>query len=101
MKRRYARFSKLRAEPSEESLTDDAQAFFECCLHLRDWIENDEELPQRVRDAARPYVKGNRVLSLCHDIAIAAKHLTVDRPLAKDENPRLRSERTMEQLPAE
>jgi len=101
MKRRHDRFSERSADRSAQSLMDDAQAFFECCLHLRDWIENDEELPQRVRDAARPYVKGNRVLSLCHDIAIAAKHLIVDRPLAKDENPRLRPEHTMEQLPAE
>jgi len=39
------------------------------------------------------------VLSLCHDIAIAAKHLTVERPKTA-ENPRLLSERVMEQRPS-
>ncbi len=101
LKRRHARFAELRAERSEESLTDDALAFFESCLHLRDWIENDEELPHAVCRAARPYVKASSVLRLCHDLAIGAKHLTVDRPLAKDEKPRLRPKRTMEQRPAD
>jgi hypothetical protein len=37
---------------------------------------------------------------LCHDIAIAAKHLIVTRPKTT-ENPRLHAERTTEQLPAD
>jgi hypothetical protein len=105
MKRRYRRFqeitSELPAELSGQSLTDDGLAFFESCLHLRDWIKNDEELPQTVRRAAFPYVEESRVLSLCHDIAIGAKHLIVTRPLARGENPRLSPIRTIEQRPAE
>ena len=88
MERRFARFSNqcapLLAELSEESLMDDVQAFFECCLHLEDWIKNDEELPLAVRRAARPYVQASSVLRLCRDIAITAKHLTVETPLTKD-----------------
>ena len=34
------------------------------------------------------------------DIAIGAKHLIVDRPLAQGENPRLNPVRTVEQRPA-
>jgi hypothetical protein len=37
---------------------------------------------------------------LSHDIAIGAKHLIVDRPLAQGENPRLNPVRTVEQRPA-
>jgi hypothetical protein len=104
MKRRFARFSERGTDSltdlSAQSLTDDALAFFESCLHLRDWIANDDELPQAVRNDAYPYVKASRILCLCHDIAVGAKHLTVKRPLAKDEKPRLRPKRTMEQRPA-
>jgi hypothetical protein len=105
MKRLYGRFHEISfrqpAELSGQSLTDDALAFFQSCLHLRDWIENDEEVPQTVRDGARPHVKASRDLGLCHDIAIGAKHLTVERPLAPVENPRLKPIRTTEQRPAE
>jgi hypothetical protein len=105
MKRLYGRFKensfRLPAELSGQSLKDDGLAFFQSCLHLRDWIENDEELPEPVRKAARPYVKASRVLSLCHDIAIGAKHLTVDRPLAPGENPRLSPIRTIERRSTE
>jgi hypothetical protein len=106
MKRLYGRFQEISVqlvavEFSGQSLTDYGLAFFQSCLHLRDWIENDEELPQAVRQAARPFVKASRILSLCHDIAIGAKHLTVTRPLAPNARPRLRPIRTVEQLPAE
>ena len=105
MKRMYRRFEeasfRLSPELSGQSLADDGLTFFQSCLHLRDWIKNDEELPQTVREAAFPCVGGSRVLSLCHDIAIGAKHLTVNRPLAPGENPRLSPIRTMEQRSAE
>ena len=100
MKRAYARFNETSfgkpAELSGQSLKDDGLTFFQACLHLRDWIKNDEELPQAVRGAVFDYVKGSRVLSLCHDIAIGAKHLTVKNPLASGENPRLTPVRTIE-----
>jgi hypothetical protein len=101
MKRRQARLSEVRRDDvSDQSLLDDALAFFESCLHLRDWIENDEELPEAVRRAARPYVKQSDALALCHDIAIGAKHLTVDRPLAKDAKPQLDPKRIVEERAA-
>ena len=102
VRRRLARFSEVDAEVSTAvSLIDDALAFFESCLHLRDWIANDKELPPTIRRAVRCYVKTSSVLRVCHDIAIGAKHLTVERPLAKEENPHLRSIRTLEQRPAD
>jgi hypothetical protein len=106
MKRLYDRFKensfRLPAEVSSgQSLKDDGLVFFLFCLHLRDWIVNDDELPQTVRDAAFPYVKASRVLSLCHDIAIGAKHLTVRSPLAPGENSRLNPIRTIEPRSAE
>jgi hypothetical protein len=95
------RENTFRLPAERQSLMDDGLAFFQSCLHLRDWIENDEKLPQTVREAARPYVKASRVLSLCHDIAIGAKHLTVIRPLAPGENPRLNPIGTIEPRSAE
>jgi hypothetical protein len=86
-------------EFSDESLIDDALAFFESCLHLRDWIAHDETLPRHIGEAAFSHVKSSRALRLCHDVAIGSKHLNITRPLAKDENPRLHRELAVDELP--
>ena len=71
-----------------ERMMDEALAFFESCLHLRDWVSNDETVPEAVRDDVVRFVKEDDALSLCRDIAIGSKHLSVSRPMT-DQSPQV------------
>ena len=100
MKRRYQRVTERAIDRSEQVFIDDLQAFFESCLHLRDWIAKDPELPEPVRTAATGYVRHNEALRLCRHIAVASKHLRVDR-YPHPQQPKLRPKHKVERLPAD
>lgn len=82
MRRWHDRVRSVDVEPGEspDDALDTLHAFFESALHLRDWIANDPDLPTTVTDSVRTFVHDNEALAICHDIAIGAKHLRVDRP---------------------
>jgi hypothetical protein len=102
MRRWYERFRAIAVFPSLDrsvaEMTDEVFAFFESCLHLREWIRYDNSLPESVRLAAREYVKTNRALALCRYIAVGSKHLTVERPVS-DEKATIKTRRATETRP--
>jgi hypothetical protein len=103
MRRWHDRVRAIHVEPGESpnEALDTLHAFFESALHLRDWIANDPDVLAAVREGVRAFVRTNEVLAICHDLAIGAKHLVVDRPHT-DEGPHLDSrEVTIYQFPSE
>ncbi len=82
MLRWYARFKRI-AEGREhkddvEYYEGDMRAFFENCLHLRDWILNDER-SGNARKAVKDFVNIMQCMQLCADIANSYKHLKLTR----------------------
>lgn len=98
MRRRLARLADS-ADRSSQELKDDALAFFESCLHLKDWIKSDDTMPKRARRAAERYVWRDPNLSRCRHVAIASKHARV-RDYPRPDDPGLRPTRTTETRPA-
>ncbi len=62
------------------NLLDYLNAFFAACLHLRDWLNNDPSCPVPTGDASNAVNRPSSALSLCHAIAVGAKHLRIDDP---------------------
>jgi uncharacterized protein (DUF2384 family) len=112
MKRAFASLQRAIVEQHTErradSLTDAALDFFQSSQNLRNWIKNDKDLPEAVRDAAGKYVEAeSEVLALCAAIANRAKHPRSrrrrrerERPLARDADARLRVVHRTEQVAA-
>ena len=53
---------------------DDVHAFFETCWHLKDWIRNDDALPQSTRDVIVREAEKTESLNFCADLANRSKH---------------------------
>ena len=64
-------------------------SFFQNCWHVKDWIKNDAELPQSVRDSVEKDLNEFRALLACADLANRSKHLELKK-IRKD--ARLRRE---------
>jgi hypothetical protein len=58
---------------------DDLWSFFQHCWHLKDWVANDDALPQDVRDRVASTVHSNRSLMVCADLANRTKHLKLTK----------------------
>jgi len=93
VKRYYGRFEEINAgrihDQDSEEYRDDVHAFFQNCFHLKDWIKNDDSLPDIVRSAVEAYVNGNYDLNLCGDICNGAKHLKLDKKIRTGKQPQL------------
>jgi len=88
MKRWQARIADP-ARPVDEHYVDDCYAFFTCCFHLKDWLQEDSGVPATTRDQAERYVKGNLWLRLCADLANGSKHMILDERRRYDDSARV------------
>ena len=81
MKRAHVRAKAARR--IDDQTVDDYYHFFVWCYHLKDWLKNDEALPQAVRNAVEEFVKQRRGLEIAGDIVNGAKHLHRDEGRAR------------------
>jgi hypothetical protein len=77
----YERFESLVGVGVEqtrpiETYEDDVLAFFQNCWHLRDWLWNDHASGVK-KPEVNAYIAQSRYLTLCGDLAIGSKHLTI------------------------
>jgi len=68
---------------------DAVLAFFMNCHHLKDWLINDEEIPEENKSDTEAFINQNPCLCSCADIANGAKHLILhkqrsNQPIVKD-----------------
>jgi hypothetical protein len=73
--------------PNSDYYRDELFAFFETCLHMRDWLWNDPAVGLTQEDAGKLY-NSYDCLKLAHDIAIGSKHVVIHKPRV-DPNARL------------
>ncbi len=57
--------------------------FFQDCWHLKDWIKNDDTLPQSTRDALVRDAENSESLKFCADLANGTKHLKLTKRVRK------------------
>lgn len=68
-----------RPNRDEDVELDDLYVFFQNCWHLKDWIANDDNLPQGTRDAIVRTAEAMERLKFCADLANGSKHLKLKR----------------------
>jgi hypothetical protein len=83
MRRWHARLGAASGV-DEAQQVDDFYAFFVCCYHLKDWIKNDDAVPETVRREVESFVNHSPTLALLSDITNGFKHLKRDRPARVD-----------------
>jgi hypothetical protein len=66
-----------RADGGTTAQLDDLFSFFQNCWHLKDWIKNDDTLPQATRDAIVKDAQATDSLLFCADLANGSKHLVL------------------------
>jgi len=81
----YDRVKRWRARLGERTgvedrRVDDFYAFFSTCFHLKDWLKQDNSLPESVRADVETHVNATFWLKLCADLANGSKHLELSRP---------------------
>ena len=74
MERGYTRLNKLYQ--SSVDYEDDIQHYFQDCWHLKDWIKNDVNVNQAVRDSIESEVNNHKPLRIVADLANGSKHLS-------------------------
>ena len=74
MERGYTRIN----QPYQSSVDyeDDIQHYFQDCWHLKDWIKNDINVAQTVRDKIEAEVDNYKSLRIVADLANGSKHLS-------------------------
>lgn len=86
VKRWYDRLKKVndgvQHDRSTDHYQDEVYAFFINCYHLKDWIRKDVNCPHIFRRKVNDgdFIKNSVPLSICHDLAIGAKHLEITTP---------------------
>jgi hypothetical protein len=64
-----------RAEPEgTKGAYYDVYSFFLHCFHLWDWIKNDAQVAEPIRNEARRLINGSTELKVCADLANRSKH---------------------------
>ena len=61
---------------SSVSYEDDIQHYFQDCWHLKDWIKNDINVVQTVRNKIEAEVDSYKSLRIVADLANGSKHLS-------------------------
>jgi hypothetical protein len=91
LKRYYDRFTAIdQGRPHDvasDNYIDDIYAFFQSCYHLKDWIKNDSDVSQSIKDRVEHYITSKRSLSLCGDLCNSTKHLIRTKSDRSHENP--------------
>jgi len=63
---------------------DDLWSFFQNCYHLKDWIKNDPDVGDEIRDVVEGFVDSDKELRICADLAIRSKHSELNRHIRED-----------------
>ena len=63
---------------------DDLWSFFQNCHHLKDWIKNDPDIGDEIKKTVEKFVRGNKELRICADLANRSKHLKLARSPRED-----------------
>lgn len=72
---------RIEAAPRNSTEYDDfVWAFFQNCWHMRDWIANDQQLPEELRHRVPQLAMKQRSLKICADLANATKHFELRHP---------------------
>ncbi len=61
---------------------DNMWSFFQHCWHIKDWVENDPQVPRRVMEAIIQAVYQSKTLIICQDLCNGTKHLHLKSPRA-------------------
>lgn len=69
-----------RGDADATTRLDELFSFFQHCWHLKDWIKNDETVPEATRRAVMKDVEAADRLLYCADLANGSKHLRLDKP---------------------
>jgi hypothetical protein len=77
MVRSYQRVRVPQA--NTEAYTDDLYHFFQDCLHLKDWLKNDESVPAGLRARIEGIVNNSEALRIVADVANSTKHFTLSK----------------------
>ena len=74
-------FEKLsQTYNNTELYDDDVYHFFQDAWHLKDWIKNDPEVPEEVRDRIEESIAVVRAFRIAADFANGTKHMALNRP---------------------
>jgi sugar-specific transcriptional regulator TrmB len=63
---------------------DDLWHFFQDCYHLKDWIKNDKNISATIRNCIEGFIKNNKELRICADLANRSKHAELTRHNRED-----------------
>jgi hypothetical protein len=74
----------LRSAGRAWARADDVRALFVQCHHLVEWIKNDAQVAQPIRDQARLLINGSTELKVCADLANRSKHSSLSRSRTGD-----------------
>ena len=74
LERGYTRLNKPYLSSVDNE--DDIQHYFQDCWHLKDWIKNDINVNQIVRDNIESEVDNHKSLRIVADLANGSKHLS-------------------------
>lgn len=66
--------SARNPKADQYQLESTCNTFFERCFHLKDYLKNDPQVLQTVRDNVENFLAGDIALALCRDIANTVKH---------------------------
>lgn len=77
--RALAKVENNRGKDLEE-YEDDVWSFFQNCWHLKDWVKNDNAIPETIRNSVETDVAKVQALVVCADLANRSKHLKLTRP---------------------
>jgi len=67
-----------------EEYEDDVWFFFQNCWHLKDWVKNDDNIPQKVKKSIEKDIEKYDALCICADLANRSKHLKLERNIRRD-----------------
>ncbi|MFT6909454.1 MAG: hypothetical protein ACJAS1_006173 [Oleiphilaceae bacterium] len=70
----------------KQSYDDDVMSFFIHCYHVRDWLIHDDTL-RITQNNVDEYIKDNRALSVCTDLANGLKHCRLTRNTRTEDQP--------------
>ena len=82
VKRFYHRLEEINNgrvhDRSSDYYDDEFLSFFMNCYHLKDWIKNDDSVPQDIRNKVEPFINEHQCFHYFADIANGAKHLKLN-----------------------
>jgi hypothetical protein len=87
-------------QKSDQDFQDDMWSFFQHCWHLKDWVKNDDTVPQAARDQVVAEAHASQILMVCRDLACGTKHLKLDDPKANAVHSHINITLTTGQKPA-